>query len=206
MGLINLFTKYSGKWRKIQSGDYPEFYTPDACYHRSSSAYHLGMTTITALSTVAIAKDTMRWTPIIIPKRVTVTKMAINVTIAGDAGTVARLGIFAAVSGSCLPGTLILDAGTVSIAGTGAVELTISQVLDPGLYWLGINHNSTTSPTLRSCISTAFPPVLGSVSTLPTAILQVVTKVLTYAAFVNATGTSSSNTAAQLPAIYLVYS
>jgi hypothetical protein len=53
------------------------------------------------------------------------------------ATSVARIGIYND-SGSCVPGALLLDAGTIAIDSGGAVakEITISQALSAGLYWL----------------------------------------------------------------------
>lgn len=51
------------------------------------------------------------------------------------ATTVIRLGI-RLDTGNVQPGELVLDAGTVSGAANAYAEATISQVLNPGRYWL----------------------------------------------------------------------
>lgn len=57
--------------------------------------------------------------------------------------SVARLGIYNSGSGG-QPGTRLLDAGTISNATTtGAKEITISQALTPGIYWLACLIEST---------------------------------------------------------------
>jgi hypothetical protein len=53
----------------------------------------------------------------------------------GGAGAVVRLGIYAD-TGNGAPGTLILDAGTISGTAVATSAITISQTLTPGLYWL----------------------------------------------------------------------
>lgn len=61
-------------------------------------------------------------------------RIGIEVTTGGAGGTV-RLGIrYDGANGG--PGTLLLDAGTVTATGTGFQEITISQVLTPGRWWL----------------------------------------------------------------------
>jgi hypothetical protein len=73
------------------------------------------------------------FTPIFIPHQITVTRIGVNVTT-GVTGTM-RLGIYNSVAG--VPsGAALLDAGTVNVGTTGEKEITVSQVLTPGLYWL----------------------------------------------------------------------
>lgn len=67
----------------------------------------------------------------------TVTAIACSVTTLGAAGAVVRLGIYNSDANG-LPGTLLIDGGTVASTGTGAKEVTISQALTPGIYWLAV--------------------------------------------------------------------
>jgi hypothetical protein len=46
------------------------------------------------------------------------------------------MGIYANSGGQ--PGTFLVDAGTISSETGGARELTISQTLDPGVWWLAV--------------------------------------------------------------------
>jgi hypothetical protein len=61
-------------------------------------------------------------------------RIATNIGTAGSAGAVTRLGIYN-VAASGLPGTLVLDAGTVDSTTTGDKNITISQSLSPGVYF-----------------------------------------------------------------------
>jgi hypothetical protein len=64
----------------------------------------------------------------------------------GQSSTSARLGIYSSTTAN-VPSALVLDAGTVSTTTNGAKEITISQQLTPGLYWLGIvTQGGTTQP------------------------------------------------------------
>ena len=68
------------------------------------------------------------------------TATAIRITIqvqTGTTGGVIRLGIYNNAAGGDYPGTLLLDAGTVTTATAGAKTITISQSLSAGLYWIG---------------------------------------------------------------------
>ena len=72
--------------------------------------------------------------PILIPLSCTLDRIGIYCANAGSTGAVIRLGIYAFNGGD--PGALILDAGTVSVTGTGFKVITISQALDAGWYFV----------------------------------------------------------------------
>lgn len=80
-------------------------------------------------------------------------RIGCDVTTAGEASSVMRLGIYADNNGT--PGALILDAGTVTTATTGIKTITISQKLAPGRYWLAAltQAAATTQPTCRSYLT-----------------------------------------------------
>ncbi len=70
-------------------------------------------------------------------------RIGVNVTTAIASGSV-RLGIYESLA-SGLPGSLILDAGTIDAATTGFKEITIDQALDgPRMYWTALVHNDNT--------------------------------------------------------------
>jgi len=89
---------------------------------------------ITALfANTVITRNVMWAVPFVCPTKTTWTKMGATVGTA-VASSVLRFGIYKDVNG--VPSTLILDAGTVSSATIGEKEVTISQSLDAGIYWL----------------------------------------------------------------------
>ena len=72
----------------------------------------------------------------------------------GSAGCVLGLGIFQSDAAGDLPGTLVLDAGTVvGDSGTGSKTITISQSLSAGVYWLGIVAQTAAGAVLRAAIN-----------------------------------------------------
>jgi len=73
--------------------------------------------------------------PIWIPRDLTIDKIGCWV-VTGNAGTVARIGIYND-NGQGFPGTVLLDAGTFSGTTAGAKEIDINQAVSKGLYWLG---------------------------------------------------------------------
>jgi len=97
--------------------------------------------------------------PIFLPTT-TVDRIGIEVTSAGGAGSLGRLGIYNSSSSGNYPDTLLLDAGTVAVSGsTGKKEATINQLITQGIYWLA--HLSDTvsgsAPTLRRFGITSIP-------------------------------------------------
>ena len=84
--------------------------------------------------------DTLYCIPFSVGAETTFTRIAVEVTSTGTA-TLARLGIYNLVDGK--PTSIVLDAGTISVAGTGEKEITISQSLDAGIYMLAIVANGS---------------------------------------------------------------
>jgi hypothetical protein len=68
-----------------------------------------------------------------VPVATTFDRIGFHVTTAA-ASTTIRLGIYGTTAG--LPDALVLDAGTIDSSTTGGKEITISQALPAGVYWL----------------------------------------------------------------------
>lgn len=101
--------------------------------------------------TTALPNNTIRVSPWVVTASITITRLTTEFTVAGNAGSVFRLGIWND-TGYGQPGTLLLDAGTIATTGTvGNKEITVSQALTPGLYWVGgaAQNAATTAPTMR---------------------------------------------------------
>jgi len=93
-------------------------------------------------NTQVLTTSRIYYAAFVVGQSTTFTKMGIYVTTA-QASTIARLGIYNWSGGKST--TLVLDAGTVSLAATGTVETTISQTLSAGVYSLAIIANSSTA-------------------------------------------------------------
>ena len=96
--------------------------------------------------------------PIYIPNSVTLNGIAIGVNGGASTGGVVRLGIYAD-DGTGVPGTLLVDAGTVDVTTNGTKSLTISLAVTPGIYWLAavVQGNPTTRPTLWKISASGLP-------------------------------------------------
>jgi len=89
-----------------------------------------------ASNTVTPAIDLLYAIPFIVPDTHTYDRISVECTTQDAAEpNDARLGIYRD-NGAGAPSALVLDAGEIDLAGTGAKEITISQSLTPGWYWL----------------------------------------------------------------------
>lgn len=99
-----------------------------------------------SVSTAAMVADTLRYAPMFVVTPITLDRIGLEVTTAGAAGKVLRLGIYNADL-NWQPTSLVLDAGTVAADSTGQKLITINQALPAGRYLLVLNTDGT--PTVR---------------------------------------------------------
>lgn len=80
-------------------------------------------------------------------------------------GCVVRLGIYNDSSG--VPGSLLIDAGTIDGSSATVQEITISQAITAGVYWFaGVNLGVTASqPTIRTIANISAPVPMSSIPT-----------------------------------------
>lgn len=100
---------------------------------KTGAYYMTGLATTTTLASPTANR--LYAVPIYVSSSLTAISLTVATTTVTTSG-VARIGIYnTATSGD--PGTLLLDAGTVSYsANTTAYSITISQAITPGWYWL----------------------------------------------------------------------
>lgn len=117
---------------------------------RSQSSHYFFLSP-TASTSATLGNGTLRAAPIYVPKRVTLDRIGAEVTSLGDVGSKVRLGIYND-NGNLYPGALLLDAGTIAGDAIAVAEITISQVLDPGVYWLvgAVQLVTVLQPTVRT--------------------------------------------------------
>lgn len=120
-------------------------------------------------TSATLGVGTLRVVPWVVHAPITMTRIGGEITSAGEAGSKLRLGIWAD-NGSCYPGSLILDAGTIAGDSATVQEITISQSLARGLYWVGaaVQVVSVTQPTVRIINANWTGPVnLGATTSQP---------------------------------------
>lgn len=128
-----------------------------------SGRFYSGSLHNAALGTLAPGTSAY-FVPILVPHPVTVTSIGIEVTIAGGAGSLARLAIY--TDRESKPDELVIDAGTVAVDGTGYQSAVISQVLKAGPYWTALANKSVTSgATIRAFQSTSFSHSIAGAAT-----------------------------------------
>jgi hypothetical protein len=132
-------------WHAMGSNDIPVVMTSGQYYIPSSPQ---------TTSTTVMAGGTLRACPIAIPHDLTLSRIGGEVTVAGDAGSTVRLGIYAD-TGAGYPGALVLDAGTIAGDSVSVQEIVINQPLTAGLFWLATATQGApvTSPAVRTLSS-----------------------------------------------------
>ncbi len=123
----------------------------------SASRRYFPANVLAAGAGAAGAANFVAFVPFCVGQPTTFTGIGVNVTAAG--ATTVRLGIYSN-SGS-QPGSLILDAGTVSITTTGQKTASISQSLTAGWYWLAC-HFDASPPSLTSTPAGVGHPGIGA--------------------------------------------
>lgn len=98
------------------------------------------------------SQSTQAWVPLWVPHAVTVDRIGMEVTT-GLAGPTVTLGIYDSTVGD-EPGDLILTAGTIDPSTQGFKEITISQTLSRGLYWL--SYHTTDKLNYRCIIGSLY--------------------------------------------------
>lgn len=142
-----------------------------------SGNYYLCNSTSAAMTSNTLTNGNLRLSPWVVTAAVTVVRLFIDLTVIGDVASTFRLGIYND-SGAGVPSTLVLDAGTIATGSTtGVFEVTISQALTPGLYWVGgaVQGVSSVQPTLRVVQGTTIVPIVPPLGTsLPAAGITVI--------------------------------
>lgn len=130
-----------------------------------SSYYYFTASPASQTTSVTLGNGNLRATPFVVTESLSITRLGAEFTVAGDAASVLRLGIYNDDGNGSMPsGAPFLDAGSISTgtgnAGTvatggtpGVYEITVSATLSPGLYWVGgaVQGVTVTQPTIRIC-------------------------------------------------------
>lgn len=113
--------------------------------------YYFVPPSLTITTSNALQNGTIRLVPFMIPHQITITKIGSEITGAGEAGSVLRLGVYSDNDGR--PGALLVDAGTIDGTSTTVQEVTLAAplTLGPAWYWAAsvVQLAPTTQPTVR---------------------------------------------------------
>lgn len=109
-----------------------------------------------AFNTFLIVQATMILVPLIVPQYVAIKSISFDITNAGAANSVVRLGLYDAAPVTFKPNNLVADFGTVIGTGTGTVTNTPATPLQipPGLYWQAMVGQGAPAnqPTVRASL------------------------------------------------------
>lgn len=147
------------KWTINRRTDAGPYYLP----WRTGSFYSCPFSNV--LSTGAAVNNVQRFVPVYVPNiaGVTVTSIGIEITTPGTVWST-RLGIYNCTSQG-LPGTLELDAGTISTTATtgpvGYQQIVISKFLRQGWHFLSSVNVATTLPQVRRFASNGILSKMG---------------------------------------------
>lgn len=123
-----------------------------------------------ATSTSAtLGNGSLRVSPFVLPNDLSISHIGVDVTLAGEAGSTFRVGIYEdSTAFAGYPGALLAEASAV-VDGTSATvqEVACAVSLDGNrLYWIGgaVQNAPTTQPTLRTISNAGAPAglVVGS--------------------------------------------
>jgi hypothetical protein len=94
------------------------------------------------MDNAAATTGRLYYQPMFVPISTTYDRLAIVTgAAAGATSGVVRLGIYN--NNGAIPSTLVLDAGTVTTSAAATYQITISQTLAPGFYWLAFVQQTT---------------------------------------------------------------
>ena len=164
----------------------------------AANLYYPSLTPGYSTAGAAVTADILYLTPFLVGKATTFTRIGLEVT-AGAAGA-ARLGIYNFTDG--LPGSLVLDAGTIDTSGAAVLEVTISQLLNPGWYALAIVFNATPSVRFAAPSGTLLPYYGRGFNAAPGGAAESINRAFTYAALPDPFGTPTYTTGS-LPLMHM---
>lgn len=148
-GTTSQWLRGDKSWQKIGPETVGKSYVVPSTY--ASGYYYLFNSLSSSSTTNNLGNNNLRLSPAVISSTVTISRLWVEHTAAGEASAVFRIGVYAD-NGNGWPGNLVVDAGTVSMAGAAAVqEVTVNVTLNPGVYWVGgvVQGAATTQPTVR---------------------------------------------------------
>ena len=107
-----------------------------------------------ANGTLAMVLNTLYYQPFIFPRTVTISQLSANVSTGGTAGSVVRLGIYLPAA-SGLPGSLLVDAGTINGTSATVQSISTSQTIGGLVYLAAVAQ--VAACTMRAVNTVAMP-------------------------------------------------
>ena len=148
--------------------------------YRLSSRWYTPSNNALAIGSLGNLANSIRYSPVIIDRDITITQLGIAVVTIAGAGTTARVGIYTNNASTNQPQTRLVDSGTLALDSTGTKTATgLSVSLTKGLYWFAYFSNASTG-TIASIANLNLPDVIGVGASLQLGIITGYTQSLAY--------------------------
>ena len=148
---------------------------------RLSGRWYTPSTNALAIGSLPNVANSIRYSPVIIERDITITQLGISVVTIAGVGNTARVGIYTNNASTNQPSSRLVDSGTITLDGaTGQRIVTgLSVTLTKGLYWFAYFSNASTG-TIASIANLNLPDVIGTTGTLQNGLITGYTQSLTY--------------------------
>jgi hypothetical protein len=148
---------------------------------RLSGRWYTPSTNALAIGSLGNLANSIRYSPIIIERDITITQLGISVVTIAGTGNTARAGIYTNNPATNQPLNRLVDSGTITLDGaTGQRIVTgLSVTLTKGLYWFAYFTNASTG-TVASIANLNLPDVIGTTGLLNNGLVTGYTQSLTY--------------------------
>jgi hypothetical protein len=148
---------------------------------RLSGRWYTPSTNALAIGSTPNVANSIRYSPLIIERDITITQLGISVVTIAGTGNTARVGIYSNNASTNQPSSRLVDSGTITLDGsTGQRIVTgLSVTLTKGLYWFAYFSNASTG-TVASIANLNLPDVIGTTGTLNNGLITGYSQSLTY--------------------------
>ncbi|HKX73157.1 MAG TPA: right-handed parallel beta-helix repeat-containing protein [Candidatus Saccharimonadales bacterium] len=134
-----------------------------------SGWYFFPVSQAAASTNATLGNGTLRLVPFYLPQATSISRIGSEISVVGQAGSLLRLGVYSDNLG--LPGSLLLDAGTIAGDSATVQEITLGSplALGAGWYWVGgaVQNAASTQPTVRVTSGVTTPILLGALQSMP---------------------------------------
>ena len=134
---------------------------------RLSGRFYTPSTNALAIGSLPNVSGSIRYSPVIIERDITITQLGISVVTIAGVGNTARVGIYSNNASTNQPLNRLVDSGTIALDGVAnsqRIVTGLSVTLTKGLYWFAYFSNASTG-TIASIANLNLPDVIGTGAT-----------------------------------------
>ena len=132
--------------------------------YRLTGRFYTPSTNALAIGSLPNVSGSIRFSPVIIERDITITQLGISVVTIAGVGNTARVGIYSNNPATNQPLTRLVDSGTIALDGAAnsqRIVTGLSVSLTKGLYWFAYFSNASTG-TIASIANLNLPDVNGT--------------------------------------------